>query len=178
MARTVITASLLTLAALSSVARADEGTPEPRSPEGATMIAVSGTLAGILVAAEVGDMKTNEWRTAIPLFALAEVLPSAGKIYAGDYLSPGLVTRVAGGSLIVLALADPFERTGDEWFSSEARAAAAIGVLATLGGTVYDIATSARSAREYNADHGHHVQVVPTFDPSTNQVGMAIGGVL
>ena len=134
-------------------------------------------LAGEQVC-HVAGKKAGRGKERVAL-ALAEVLPSAGKAYAGDYVPPGLVARAAGGGLLVLGLADPWGPASgsEQLFSRPARAAVVVGVLATIGGTVYDVATSASSAREYNAD-SHHVQIVPTFDPGTSQVGMAVGGVL
>jgi hypothetical protein len=143
-----LAAVALIIATSTSIARAEDTSELPRDPDTALYLSIVGTVAGATLLVPVGGMKNEDWKVGLPMFALAELLPSAGHVYAGNYVSAGLVTRLLGGTMIVIALKDPFE--SDQIVSSNARALGVTGILLTLGGTVYDIATARRSARRYN----------------------------
>lgn len=155
-----------------SLARAEVDDPDIRDPSNALALSLAGTFVGAVVLIPTADMHNEDWKIGIPMLALAEVLPSAGHFYAGDYVSPGLVSRLVGGALIVVALKDPFE--SDQIVSSNARALGISGMLLTLGGTVYDIATAGREARRYNE---RHVRVTPAIATSDGlSPGFAVAG--
>jgi uncharacterized membrane protein YfcA len=156
---------------LPSIAHANDE-PDTRDPGNALALSIAGTFVGAAVLIPTGSMKNEDWKVGIPLLALAEVLPSVGHFYAGNYVSPGLVTRLVGGAMIVIALKDPFE--SDQIVSGNARALGISGMLLTLGGTVYDIATAGREARRYNA---RTVSVTPAIATSEGMSpGFAVAG--
>jgi hypothetical protein len=157
---------------LPSTARAEDTSELPRDPDNALYLSLVGTAAAAMLLVPVGGMKNEDWKVGLPMFALAELLPSAGQVYAGNYISGGLVTRLVGGSMIVLAIKDPFE--SDQIVSSEARAFAISGALLTIGGTVYDIATARSAARRYNANQ---VRVSPALATDEGLApGLALAG--
>jgi hypothetical protein len=153
-----------------SIARAEE-----RDPDTALQLSIVGTLTAVVVAIPAGDLHNSDWKIGLPLLAAIEVLPSAGHIYAGDYVSPGLVGRVAGGGLLVLALADPFHHDGLEIVSDTARTVGLGGLALMVGGTIYDVVSARSAARRYNA---RKLELAPTAFATANGpvAGVGLGG--
>lgn len=165
------TAVLAACLLASSVAHADE-----RDPDTALELSVAGTAVAVGIAIPTGNLHNSDWKLGLPLLAVIDVVPSVGHFYAGDYLSPGLIARVVGSGMLVVGLADPFDH-GDNFdiASGPGRALGLGGLSLMIGGIVWDLATSRREARRYNA---HHVEVLPTALVTDHGpvAGLGLGG--
>jgi hypothetical protein len=155
--RAVILASLV-------VARVAHG--NDRDPNTALGLSIAGSVVAVGLIIPAGNTNRLEWKTGLPLLVGAELAPSIGHVYAGDYLSAGLLTRLAGGGLIVLGAADPFPRNHNS-FSLEPLSPLGgmcllVGLGLTIAGTAYDVATSPAAARH----HAHHRDIAPAIMPT------------
>jgi hypothetical protein len=142
---------------------------DARDPYAATALAVVGSLIPFAIASEGED------RFVLSGLLVGLVTPSLGQFYAGHYLTYGMAARAAGAALLVgfaetyqpcIGLGTCHEGTG--WM-------APIGLLAYLGGTIYDLGTAPAEARRWNQ---RHLSMSPTALPSTSgpAMGVAIGG--
>lgn len=149
-------------------------TSDVKSESGAVGLSVASTVAGgALFAAGLG----TESGPLLAVGAGALILgPSAGHWYAGKSLTWGLPIRIAGAGLAVMGT---YEAIGCVIAADDDGCSApemVIGGLVLVGvGTVLDIATAGRSAREYNE---RHWQVTPTLvsDGQSQGMGLGIGG--
>ena len=144
---------------------------EDRDPDTALELTVGGSAAAVAFAIPAGNTTTAEWRTGLPLLICAELAPTIGHLYAGDYLSPGLFMRVAGGGLLALGFNDPLYKPSDGvGLSTSGGIAVLAGLGLSIGGIVYDIATARSATRRTNA---HHVDVMPTaYTGASTGVGL------
>lgn len=152
--------------------------PPPTPPDkdakdesAATGMAVAGALGGLGV---MGLGFANLQRSYV-LFGVGALIglvgPSLGQFYAGEILTPGLGLRAVGlGALgysgLVLSQCD------------EGCGAAGLPLLAGLGlyvaGAIYDLATTPRAVRAWNAAH-HHVTLAPTVVPTGAHASLGLG---
>jgi len=139
---------------LTSSADASDLNLSPKSPSKATSLALFGTFAG-------------------PFVPFGAILgPGWGHLYAGNkarfWTGAGIRTVGLGGAVVAYALSDsPDDGT--------ALTAFVVGMGLWFGSSIYDIATAARSAREYNREHGlGGLSMSPTFDPSSKQAGVRL----
>jgi hypothetical protein len=177
---------LATALVLAAGAAAASAQPAPdqldaKDPGTATLLSIGGTVAPLaLVAAGAGAGAQGNGSSGALLAAGIGGLvigPSLGEWYAHDYFSPGLGLRGAGAALIIAGLGcfngiagppcPPRDNSGT--------AVAVIGAVVIAGGTLCDLLTAGRSAREWNAAH---VRVVPTVIGSAGRqtVGVGLGG--
>jgi len=158
-----------------SVADARRPSIKSKSPGTATALSVLGTF----VPTGVGMYLIGSGRglkTGVALFLIGSTLgPSRGHDYAGNRRRAmnGFLMRTGFwlGGLVVAAVAP-----NDGWGPSGAGivAAAAAAGLVTVS-ALYDIATAARSAREYNRKHGFGgLSVAPTFDLAQAGAGVKL----
>ena len=154
MKRTLIVIVMVSVAWFASAADAGDLNLRPKSPGRATCLSLFGTLVGPLV----------------PLGAA--VGPGWGHLYAGNqarfWTGAGIRTVGLGGALVAYMVSDsPDDGT--------ALTAFVVGMGLWFGSSIYDIATAAKSAREYNSKHGlSSLSMSPTFDLSKKQAGIKL----
>ena len=146
---------------------------ESKSEASALALSIAGTLgsAGLLGA---GVASAGNGHVAmLGVGALASVVgPSIGHIYAGEYLTAGLVTRVVGMAAFALG-ASVIVNCDDEGCDTVPGTLMLVGAGVYLAGAIYDIATAPRAARRWNAKH--HVWVMPTVVGPTTHATIGLG---
>jgi hypothetical protein len=107
------------------------------------------------------------------------VTPSAGELYAGKLMPPGLGLRAASAGIGLLGVNEALHcgfyiyPTGSCRNSGDiTRALILIGAIGYVTGTFYDIATATSAVDEYN--QRLHLRVTPTVIP-TASAGSAVG---
>lgn len=145
-----------------------------KSPGLASALALGATVGAVGLGALAIHQDSAELGVAAGLgLTLA---PSAGHWYAGTVWAPGLPWRLAGAGamLLGLAIACPDCEGGDE----QAIAGLAVGMCGAavfLGGTVKDLASASRYAREHNARRpGPAIAVAPSL--GHGQLGVVVAG--
>lgn len=173
--------TVVALAVTCTIAHADDGAPTPKSETTAFELSLGGTAASAALVIAGADLHNGD----VVLFGLASslVTPSLGQWYSGQPLTTGMAVRTASGIATVVGLAGVLSCSNE--FSDTPKscgdgpALLLLGGLAGYaGGTIYDIATAGRAAREYNDSH-FRVRVSPTVmrTPSGNStMGVGIGG--
>lgn len=155
--------------------RARAGSEGPRDPATAGLLSGGITFGGALVVAMAID-RDSPALGALGGAGLA-LGPSAGHWYAGAPYNPGLGVRVAGLAVAGLGAAmvhdgEDVDGSCDSGRCRTGRALLVAAPLMVLGGTVYEIVTAPRAARDYNRRHGLGVAPVPVVDG----FGLAIAG--
>lgn len=179
MYRVAIYIALLVTVAAGSVWAAEEETPRAKSPETATTWSLMGTLVpvgfGVSTIAS-GSESPLVVVGALAFFGGSIVGPGLGHDYAGakGRFWSGVGLRTAGwvGTFVVIGLTwDSGNEPG-----LDIGEVAGYGSLALIAGsTLYDIATAARSAENYNQKHGlQSLSLKPTFDPSSGTTGLQL----
>lgn len=112
------------------------------------------------------------------------VTPSAGELYAGKLLTPGMGIRVLSAGVGLLGINEAHNCGWYVWPTGSCRnsgditrALILIGAIGYATGTVYDIATTSRAVDDYN--ERLHLRVAPTVIPtgsSSPVVGLSLGG--
>jgi len=148
---------------------------KPKSPVKATTLSLLGTFVptvlGVSLIRSEGGVKTG-----LALFLVGTTLgPSRGHDYAGNrrQAMSGFLIRTGFwlGGLFVAAVAP---NVGWGPSGTEIGAIFAAAGLVTVS-ALYDIATAARSAREYNRKNGFgDLCLSPTFDLSKKQAGVRL----
>jgi len=145
---------MIAVVGFTSAANASDLNLRPKSPGKATTLSLVGTLFGGFV----------------PFGAI--VGPGWGHLYAGNqarfWTGAGIRTVGLGGALVAYTVSDsPDDGT--------ALAAFVVGLGLWFGSSIYDTATAARSAREYNRKHGFGgLSMAPTYDLSKKQAGIKL----
>lgn len=149
---------------------------EVKSPSTAIMLSLGITVGGLGLAYLADEMDRGTSDSAGALGTLGGIAfmvgPTTGHIYAGNTWNTGLKWRLGGlgvglgGIVFALSQCDIFEGcTEDEEDAADVGAAIAVGgVIMYAGGTIYEIATAGRSAREYNIEYSRRrlqMQIVP-----------------
>jgi hypothetical protein len=144
---------------------------------GATVVSIGMVVAG----ASTGH---NTLTDAGLLSSL--VTPSAGELYAGKLLTPGMGIRALAAGLELAAFSEA-HRCGyyvlvwstDSCHNSSdlTKTLLVVGALGYVTGTVYDIATASHAADDYN--QRLQLRVTPTIIPTAASgpaVGLGLGG--
>lgn len=166
---------MVVVVGLPSVADARRPKIKSKSPGMATTLSVLGTFVPTGVGMYLVGSGTGV-KTGVALFLIGTTLgPSRGHDYAGNSrrAMSGFLIRTGFwfGGLFVAAMAP-----SDGWWPSGTQIGAGFAAagLVTVS-ALYDIATAARSAREYNRKHGFGgLSVAPTFDLSKKQAGVRL----
>jgi hypothetical protein len=174
--------SVLAIAVTTSIARADDGAPTPKSETTATELSLGGTAASAVLV--IAGARTNSSGLLLTGLASSLVTPSLGQWYSGQPLTLGMGIRAASAVATIAGLSEALSCSNE--FSDtphDCGAGAAFlvagGLLGYAAGTVYDIETAGRAAREYNDALGLSVRVMPAVmrTPSgTSTMGVGIGG--
>ncbi|MDB4959273.1 MAG: hypothetical protein JWO36_6842 [Myxococcales bacterium] len=158
-----------------------------RSPATAVALSLGVTLGGYGMAAlgssldrHSGSSSPNALTSVGALVGL--VGPSVGHLYAGDAWNRGLAIRASGLAAALVGVAVWF--SGCPLFGNHCdHGAEAVGVTLLfvgegvyIGGSIYEIATAGRAAREYNAEHRIHTQISIAPMPIHDGGGMALIG--
>jgi hypothetical protein len=156
MRRSLLACAVVTCLA-ANAARADE--PPHRRPGKALRLSIGVPLLGAgITALGLGVQSDGVAAAGAIVFVLG---PSAGHVYAGEFLTTGLGIRLAGAALFTLGAAQSFRCSPDlcqaPGYSTPA-IFAGMGVLAV--GTIWDIVTAPGAADDYNARHA--MAVTPT----------------
>jgi hypothetical protein len=174
--------TVLALALTTTVVRADDGAPTPKSETTAFELSLGGTAAS--AALVLAGSETNNGD--LMLFGLASslVTPSLGQWYSGQPLTTGMAIRAASAVVTIAGLGEALGCSSD--FSDTPHSCGngpgymmLGGLIGYAGGTIYDIATAGRAARDYNDAHGLRMRVSPTVmhTPSgASTMGVGIGG--
>lgn len=171
------------LVLIARVAAADPTEPsEIKNPDTALALSVGATAVSVgMVALGTQHGSSGDLIAVGVLSSL--VTPSLGHWYAGDYFTTGLGIRLISAATFVGGVAEVFASSCWDSPCNENTGGAQTGaVLAIMGmigygtGTVLDIATAPKAAREYNARH--RLVVTPTLltPPSGPVMGVGIGG--
>jgi hypothetical protein len=112
------------------------------------------------------------------------VAPSAGELYAGKLLTPGLGLRAASAGIGLLGLNEAHNCGYYVWPTGSCRnsgditrALILIGAIGYVSGTLYDIATAGSAVDDYN--QRLHLRVTPAVIPTASSgpaVGLGLGG--
>lgn len=167
-------AILVVLFSIPSPGAASADPEGPRDPATAGLLSGGITFGGALVVAMAID-RDSPGLGALGGTALA-LGPSTGHWYAGDAFNPGLGVRVAGLALGALgaALHESMEGGGDcaTGRCRTGRVLLVASPILVVTGTIYEILTAPRAARDYNRRHS--MGVTPTV--TADGFGLAIAG--
>jgi hypothetical protein len=149
---------------------------EVKSPGTALALSLGVTAGGVALAYLAEDLDHDGNGNADALGTLGSIAffvgPTVGHIYAGNTWNTGLKWRLAGLGVSFGGLVFAFSQCGifegcsqSEQDAADVGAAIAIGgVIMYVGGTIYEIATAGRSAREFNLDYSRRrlqLQIAP-----------------
>lgn len=174
--------TVVALACTTAIARADDGVPTPRSETAAFELSLGGTAAS--VALVIAGSTNNNADLVLAGLATSLVTPSLGQWYSGQPLTTGMAIRAASAVVTIAGIGQALS-CSDESSSPAPNCGSGAGVLMLGGlvgyasGTIYDIATAGRAARDYNDAHGLRVHVSPgvLHTPSgSSTMGVGIGG--
>ncbi len=150
-----------------------------RSPATASALSISGVAASGLAmlagAAIGGDTGAGN---AIAGAASLMVTPSIGQIYSGDYLSTGLIARLAGTAAMGLGGALLLDGGFDD---EQGKVAVGLllfvgGAAAAVSGVVLDVAFAGTAAERWNVKHGFTVAPTAIATPSGASAGLGFSG--
>ena len=174
--------TVVALAVTCTIARADDGAPTPKSETTAFELSLGGTAASAALVMIGG--KTNNGDVVLFGLASSLVTPSLGEWYSGQPLTTGMAVRAASAVATIAGVSGVLSCSSE--FSDNPHDCGSGPALLLLGGlagyatgTIYDIATAGRAAREYNDAHGLRMRVTPTVmrTPSgASTMGVGIGG--
>src|SRR5262245_19961452 len=156
--------------------------PEPKNPETAAMLSLSGTLgSGALIVLGLANHGGAGDSLALVGFASSVITPSFGEWYAGEYLTAGLGFRLTGvivGALGLSQLNICFESPCNSDGNGAALTLMSLGVVSYATGVIWDIAAAPSAARKANAMH-HAPMITPSVMASPSgraAYGLGVGG--
>ncbi len=142
----------------------------PKSTGTAVALSLGATLGlPLLMAAVAGD--GNDDFLIAGLIVAGVLGPSAGKIYAGDFLSVSLGVRAAGMAMILVGVNS--DSSTDEEISF-----IVLGTFAVIGGAIGELAGLGGAVRDSNFEHAKRTMsptVAPVVDARGNASGMQVG---
>lgn len=172
---------MVAVVGFTSVASAGDQQLRPKSPGKATSLSLIGTLAPTFFYMAVSSSCSGPegCSPAVAIIGLTGFVagpivgPGFGHMYARNkgrfWTGLGLRTAGLGGAVVAFAL------SYDNSDSDVALTGFVAGAGLWFGSAIYDIATAARSAREYNRKNGlGWLSVAPTFDLSKRQAGVRL----
>jgi hypothetical protein len=126
---------------------------EAKSEQAAFGLSLLGTVAPFVVTVAAASTDQPELALAGAIGML--VGPSLGHWYAGRYATGGLLMRGAGVALVLGGLVQALDDLGCDGScgGSDGETLAIAGAAVFVGGTLYDLATAGRAAREWNERH-------------------------
>lgn len=125
---------------------------EEKSEQAALGLSLLGTIAPFMVT--VAAVSSDQPELALAGAVGMLIGPSLGHWYAGQYVTGGLLIRGAGAALVLGGLVQALDDFGCEGScGSEGATLALAGAAVFIGGTLYDLATAGRAAREWNEKH-------------------------
>lgn len=107
-----------------------------------------------------------------PVFGSGLIVgPSFGHFYADNTQQAvtGIALRTARATALLVGVEDSFRQNS----SGGPEVVSVIGLVTVVGSAVYDIATAAHAAREYNERHDRQAHLVPT-SAGNGQVGLVL----
>lgn len=154
---------------------------------------LSGAAAGVSGAVVLGGFLLADTGDAFnkPVLytglGLLAITPSAGELYANQYLTIGMGIRVVGAGLAYWTLQSQTElytcelatmRNGEQCEELTENAAPLLGIAAIIyiGGTWYDILDAGDAADRYNARNGFTAMPTALAAPHGLVPGLAVGG--
>jgi hypothetical protein len=156
--------------------------PELKNPDTALMLSLGGTAASVGMVL-VGASSHDGGGLISAGVVSSLVTPSLGEWYAGKPLTAGMGIRAASAVVTMVGIAESLECLDFEGSDTSCHSDDSAGLLVAGGligyatGTIYDIATAPRAAREYNRAHAITVQPSVMRTPSgTTTMGVGIGG--
>jgi hypothetical protein len=142
---------------------------------GATLVSIGLVVAG----ASTGHTTLTDGGLISTLLT-----PSAGELYAGKLLTPGMGIRVLAAGVELAAFSEAHRCGYYVWPTGSCRnsgditqALILIGAIGYATGAIYDIATASSAVDDYN--QRLHVRVTPTVIPTASSgpaVGLGLGG--
>ena len=142
---------------------------------GATLVSIGLVVAG----ASTGHDRLTDAGLLSSL-----VTPSAGELYAGKLLTPGMGIRALAAGVELAALSEARNCGWYVWPTGSCRnsgditqALILIGAIGYATGAIYDIATASRAVDDYN--QRLHLRMTPTVIPTASSgpaVGLGLGG--
>jgi len=162
--------AVLMLGCVARLASADDRAP--KSETTAEVLSLSAGLllpAGLSLAAYSQDTSTGRLMLEGALVTTV-VGPTLGHWYSGRYWTTATTVRVVGAAALIGGLV-PLSSDCNGSCTAIGGGLVATGLIALVGGAFYDVATSSRSAREYNA---RQFTVAPVALPAAGG-GTAIG---
>ena len=153
----------------------------PKDPDTALLLSLGGTMASHALV--LAGLVSDNGDLILGGLATSLVTPSLGQWYAGKPLTAGMGIRAASALVTIAGVAQSLECLDFEGSETSCHGGDSAGLLIAGGligyatGTIYDVATAPRAAREYN--HRHAVTVQPSLlrTPSGGtSVGVGIGG--
>lgn len=183
----VLLLSATTAAAQPALTAPQQGSPQgtmsdstEKDPTTAVLLSIAGSAIPVALIAAGSSVDDENLQATFGFGAAIGMLvgPSLGHWYAGDYLTGGMAMRGIGGSAFVIGAAMEF---GDcflkEGCDSNGSAIMLMGGAVFVAGVVYDVATSAEAARQYNAKHARRsFQLGPTMVGAHASPGLGIAG--
>ncbi|HEX4417571.1 MAG TPA: hypothetical protein VH165_06710 [Kofleriaceae bacterium] len=156
---------------------------EPPPPSATSEAAVDPSTASaislaVTLASYVAIIAGHNNGAVIGVGALGTLIgPSTGRWYAHASGASGLAIRLAGVGATIGGVALAFHDCplfGDHCDASlEGPALVLAGVVAYVGGTIYDIVGASSDARDYNA-HLNNVALVPVIHSDQHSYGLAV----
>jgi hypothetical protein len=158
--------------------------PEPGdvSPTAALMFSLGGTLLSYGTIA--AGFQAHSPAVVVAGATGAVIMPSVGRWYANSSGVGSLVIRAAGAGSVLAGVAIGFAdcvvifgENKNTCNSFEVTALVALGGMAFIGSTVYDIVRAPLDARDYNAARrSTQITLVPMIAPAQHDYGIALAG--
>lgn len=168
---TKLAAVITTLLATTTVAAAQPTEVAEKSEQSAFGLALLGTAAPLALTIAGASTNQDGLTRAGALGML--IGPSAGHWYAGKIVTTGMAVRGAGTLVMLAGVAQAIGNIDcEDSCSSGGGTLMAAGGLLFLGGTIHDLATAGRAAREWNATH---LAVGPTVVGTGGRSTLGIG---
>ena len=149
----------------------------PKSEDAAFALSLGGTAAS--AALTIAGLSSDNGGLAVAGLATSLVTPSLGEWYAGKPLTTGMGIRAVSAVVTVVGLGESLQCIDADNACSTPGAAPYLmlgGLVGYAAGSIYDIATAKRVAREYNESHGWHVTVAPAaVRTASGQSTMGVG---
>ena len=156
------------------------GTTAPKNEDTAFALSLGGTAAS--AALTVAGFSSDSGGLALAGLASSLVTPSLGEWYAGKPLTAGMGIRAVSAVVTVVGFGESLAciDTDDECHTPDSAGYLLLGgLVGYAAGSIYDIATAKRTAREYNESHGWHVTLAPAAVRTASgqsTMGVGIGG--
>ena len=146
----------------------------PKNTGTGVVLSLAATFGPPLLASAIagGNESRNENLLLGLLISSAVIGPSAGRIYAGDFLTVGLGVRAAAMTAILVG-------ANSDGSTDDRIGYILVGSLALIGGGIADFAGIGSSVRDYNFEYAKRTMmpvVAPTMGPNGTtgaQIGLA-----